>query len=212
MKQLVTYLSLFGGGCVLGVFATKTYFERKYKDISDAEIESVKEVYRRKTIALNAEEQKEEVRESVTTGKDTKQVGSVLFKNMTPENMQSMAFKYHTISSDIPEGEHPIEEDYKPYMIDVDTFDEVNDGYSKHEYIYYIEDGTLTDASIEAAVPQTDIEEEIINAADTVGIDNLEVFENSDEEVCYIRNESSKSDYEITKVFSSYSAIVGDDY
>lgn len=201
MKQLVTYLSLFGGGCVLGVFATKTYFERKYKDISDAEIESVKEVYRRKTIALDAEEQKEEVRESVIVGKDTQQVGSVLFKNMTPENMQSMAFKYHTISSDIPEGEHPIEEDYKPYMIDVDTFDEVNDGYSKHEYSYYMDDSTLVS-----------IEDEIVSAADTVGVDNLEIFENSDEEVCYIRNESSGADYEITKVFSSYSAIVGDDY
>lgn len=211
MKQLVTYLSLFGGGCVLGVFATKTYFERKYKDISDAEIESVKEVYRRKTIALDAEEKKKDITE-IVVGPEEKQLGSILFKNMTPENMQSMAFKYHTISSDISEGEHPIEEDYKPYMIDVDTFDETSDGYSKHEYIYYVEDGTLTDASIEAAVPQTDIDEEIINAADTVGIDNLEVFENSDEEVCYIRNESSKSDYEITKVFSSYSAIVGDDY
>ena len=201
MKQLVTYLSLFGGGCVLGVFATKTYFERKYKDISDAEIESVKEVYRRKTIALNAEEQKEEVRESVTVGKGTLPASSVLFENMTPENMQSMAFKYHTISNDIPEGEHPIEEDYKPYMIDVDTFDETSDGYSKHEYSYYMDDSTLVS-----------IEDEIVSAADTVGIDNLEIFENSDEEVCYIRNESSGADYEITKVFSSYSAIVGDDY
>ena len=201
MKQLVTYLSLFGGGCVLGVFATKTYFERKYKDISDAEIESVKEVYRRKTIALNAEEQKEEVRESVTVGKGTLPNSSVLFKNMTPENMQSMAFKYHTISNDIPEGEHPIEEDYKPYMIDVDTFDETSDGYSKHEYSYYMDDSTLVS-----------IEDEIVSAADTVGVDNLEIFENSDEEVCYIRNESSGADYEVTKVFSSYSALVGDDY
>lgn len=210
MKQLVTYLSLFGGGVILGVFATKTYFERKYRDISEAEIESVKEVYKRKTIALESEEQKEEVRDAVI-GTEANQFGSVLFKDMTPEHMKEMAYQYYTVSKDIPE-DHPIEENYKPYMIDVDTFDEVNDGYSKHEYIYYIEDGTLTDASIEAAVPQTDIEEEIINAADTVGVDNLEVFENSDEEVCYIRNESSKSDYEITKVFSSYSSVVGDDY
>lgn len=198
MKQLVTYLSLFGGGCIVGVFATKKYFERKYRDISEAEIESVKEVYRRKKETLK-DAKKEE---SIEIGKsaDDKQIGSIIFKNMTPENMQSMAFKYHTISNDIPD-EHPIEEDYKPYMIDVDTFDETSDGYSKHEYSYYMDDSTLVS-----------IEDEIVSAADTIGVDNLEVFENSDEEVCYIRNESSGADYEVTKVFSSYSAIVGDDY
>ena len=41
MNKLVTYLSFFGAGCALGVLGTKTYFAKKYKDISDAEIESV---------------------------------------------------------------------------------------------------------------------------------------------------------------------------
>ena len=208
MNKLVTYLSFFGAGCTLGVLGTKSYFERKYKDISDAEIESVKEVYKRKAIALEGEEKKEHIVLENVINKDA--IGDGLFINMTPEHMKSMQINYNTLSTDI--AEHPIEEDYKPYFIDVDDFDATGDGYSKHEYVYYMDDGTLADAAVEAATTQVDIEEEIVSAADTVGIDNLEIFENMDEEVCYIRNDGHKADYEVTKVFSSYSAIVGDDY
>ena len=211
MKQIVTYLSIFGAGCALGVLGTKTYFAKKYKDISDAEIESVKEVYKRKTIALEGSERKDEIK--IVSEPKKEGVGSGLFVNLTPEHMKDMQIKYNAASSDIlAESESPIEGDYKPYFVDIDDFDAVNDGFAKQQFVYYMDDGTLADASLEGTTTQTDIEEEVINPSDTVGIDNLELFENMEDEVCYIRNESLKTDYEVTKVYSSYSQVVGDDY
>lgn len=201
MKQLVTYLSLFGAGLSLGVLGTKTYFERKYKQIADDEIASMKSYYDRRAVRIEKEkgDKKEEI---VVDGEIEKQtVGGGLFLNMTPEHMKEMQINYNTLSNDIVAGEHPIEEDYKPYLIDIDTFDETGDGYSKHELTYYMDDSTLVN-----------VEEDIISAADTIGIDNLEVFEEMDSEVCYVRNEALRADYELTKVFSSYSVIVGDNY
>ena len=201
MKKLVTYLSIFGAGCALGVLGTKTYFERKYKDIAEEEIESVKEVFKRKTIALEGAEKKEEiVSDIVGNVKGVQPVGAGLFMDMTPEHMKDMQIKYNKVSDDFKE-ESPIEGDYKPYLIDIDDFDATGDGYSKHQYAYYIDDATLVSD-----------EDEVINSSDIVGLDTLELFENLEDEVCYVRNEARKEDYEITKVFSSYSEVVGDEY
>lgn len=205
MNKLVTYLSFFGAGCALGVLGTKTYFERKYRDIADNEIESVKEVYKRKTIALEGEEQKEAISGKVVLGqtsiasKEPSETG--LFLNMTPEHMKSMQINYNTMSNDIVDDIHPTEGPDKPYFITIDEFDEVNDGFTKLEYSYYMDDSTLVSA-----------DDEVISAADTIGVDNLELFENMDEDACFIRNEFVSTDYEVTKVFSSYSMITGDDY
>jgi hypothetical protein len=207
MKQIVTYLSLFGAGLALGVLGTKTYFERKYKKIADDEIESVKEVFKRKTVSIVEADATAKRVETPNVDPDfgieieKVPVGGGLFMNMVPEHMKEMQIKYNTLSNDIVEGEHPIEGNYRPYIIDVDTFDETADGYSKVELSYYMGDSTLVDS-----------EEEIVSTADTIGIDNLELFEHLDEDVFYVRNESLGADYEVTKVLSSYSQIVGDDY
>ena len=205
MKQIVTYLSLFGAGLALGVLGTKTYFERKYKKIADDEIESVKEVFKRKTVSIveaDATAQRVETPNvDPDFGIEKVPVGGGLFMNMVPEHMKEMQINYNTVSNDIVEGEHPIEGNYRPYIIDIDTFDETADGYSKVELSYYMGDSTLVDS-----------EEEIVSTADTIGVDNLELFEQLDSDILYVRNESLGADYEVTKVLSSYSQIVGDNY
>ena len=207
MKQIVTYLSLFGAGLALGVLGTKTYFERKYKKIADDEIESVKEVFKRKTVSIVEADATAQRVETTNVDPDfgiaieKVPVGGGLFMNMVPEHMKEMQINYNTMSNDIVEGEHPIEGNYRPYIIDIDTFDETADGYSKVELSYYMGDSTLVDS-----------EEEIVSTADTIGIDNLELFEQLDSDIIYVRNESLGADYEVTKVLSSYSQIVGDNY
>lgn len=198
MKKLFTlfsYIGTLGVGAGLGVFCTKSYFEKRESERADSEIESMKRAMRK------TEEKKEE--EPITL--EPKIVVSDMIKKI--DDIQHR--EYHTFSSasDIKEKDHPREEDIiKPYFIDIDDFDEPTLGYAKKELQYYMDDGTLVDEG-----ENTDDEGAVVSIVDTVGTANLESFENSLESCCYIRNEQLKEDYEISKVFGSYSMLLGDD-
>lgn len=61
----------FVAGAAIGVFATKTYFEEKYKAISDEEIESVREAYakmssEKENKVVIATEKKNEIKPDIT--------------------------------------------------------------------------------------------------------------------------------------------------
>ena len=198
MKKLFTlfsYIGTLGVGAGLGVLCTKSYFEKRESERADSEIESMKRAMRK------TEEKKEE--EPITL--EPKIVVSDMIKKI--DDIQHR--EYHTFSSasDIKEKDHPREEDIiKPYFIDIDDFDEPTLGYAKKELQYYMDDGTLVDEG-----ENTDDEGAVVSIVDTVGTANLESFENSLESCCYIRNEQLKEDYEISKVFGSYSMLLGDD-
>lgn len=198
MKKLFTlfsYIGTLGVGAGLGVLYTKSYFEKRESERADSEIESMKRAMRK------TEEKKEE--EPITL--EPKIVVSDMIKKI--DDIQQR--EYHTFSSagDIKEKDHPREEDIiKPYFIDIDDFDEPTLGYAKKELQYYMDDGTLVDEG-----ENTDDEGAVVSIVDTVGTANLESFENSLESCCYIRNEQLKEDYEISKVFGSYSMLLGDD-
>ena len=190
MKPAITFFSYvcaLGAGVGIGVLCTKEYFEKRESERADAEIYSMKEAM--KKAAPVKEEAKPATRES------------------KHEDIPSFR-EYHTFSKadDIrAESEHPKEDDdhKKPYFIDIDDFDEPTLGYAKKELLYYMDDGTLVDES-----ENIDEEGQVLSIVDTVGAANLESFENSLESCCYIRNEGLKEDYEISKVFGSYSALI----
>ena len=133
----------------------------------------------------------------------------VVVSDMVKKIDESMELQkqYHTFSSDAAIKEHPREEDtIKPYFIDIDDFDEPTLGYAKKELQYYMDDGTLVDER-----ENMDEDGQIVSIIDTVGVANLESFENSLESCCYIRNEQLKEDYEISKVFGSFRELLGED-
>lgn len=198
MKQLVTYLSIFGAGCAIGVLGTRTYFAKKYKEISDSEIESMKRVLakREEKTEANNKEKKEAIFPV------TEQMSISI--DMSPEKAEFYRTRYNTMSSDVldpSETESPREDDFEQYEIDIDEFDKVHDGYSKVEYAYYMDDGTLVDDA-----------DNVIVIGDTISAENIDAFERSDEDVWYIRNVGLKTDYEITKVYGNYGNIIGDEY
>ena len=198
MKKLVTYLSIFGAGCALGVLGTRAYFNKKYKEISDIEIESM-----RKVLAKHAEKTEEKSTEKKEAIFPVTEQTSISL-DMSPEKAEFYRTRYNTMSSDVldpSEEESPREDDFEQYEIDIDEFDKVHDGYSKVEYAYYMEDGTLVDDA-----------DNVIVIGDTISADNIDAFERSDEDVWYIRNVGLKTDYEITKVYGNYGNIIGDDY
>ena len=47
MKNKVLYFVMFASGFFVGTFASRQYFKKKYEDISNKEIDSVREVYER---------------------------------------------------------------------------------------------------------------------------------------------------------------------
>lgn len=191
--SVISYIGTLGVGLCVGALSTRTYFAKRESERADREIESVKETMRK----TYKKEKPEEKDDSVVSPKNSA-VTSI-----------SSAFQYHTFTSSkvdelenrLAELEHPREEEEKkPYFIDIDDFDSVTLGYAKKELSYYMDDGTLVDE-----------EENILSIIDTVGGSNLESFENSLESSCYIRNEALKEDYEISKVFGSFSSMMGDD-
>lgn len=197
---LLSYICALGVGVGLGVLGTRSYFEKRESERADREIESMKMAIRttEKMNGGNSKPAKNDISKS-------KVVVSDMIKKID-ESME-MQKQYHTFSSEVAAKEHPREEDtIKPYFIDIDDFDEPTLGYAKKELQYYMDDGTLVDES-----ENMDEEGQIVSIIDTVGVANLESFENSLESCCYIRNEQLKEDYEISKVFGSFRELLGDD-
>ncbi len=197
----LSYIGVMGVGVAIGVLGTRSYFEKQESERADREIESMKMAIRTT----------EKMNDTPNTNSATTTAAVTLSKmvNDINESMERVATAYHTFSSDrdLKNADHPREEDtVKPYFIDIDDFDEPTLGYAKKELQYYMDDGTLVDES-----DNTDDEGAVVSIVDTVGTTNLESFENSLESCCYIRNERLKEDYEISKVFGSYSELLGDD-
>lgn len=196
---LLSYICAIGVGVGLGVISTRSYFEKRESERADREIESMKMAIR------NTERANSEAKPAKNDISKSKVVVSDMVRKID-ESME-MQKQYHTFSSDVAAKEHPREEDtIKPYFIDIDDFDEPTLGYAKKELQYYMDDGTLVDES-----ENMDEECQIISIVDTVGVANLESFENSLESCCYIRNEQLKEDYEISKVFGSFRELLGED-
>ena len=195
---ILSYIGTLGVGVGIGVLCSRSYFEKRESERADAEIESMKTALRKNYISEEKPKKQEKVIDIHTTPDIT----------ITPVANVADAYQYHTFSKpdDIrAESEHPKEDEdnKKPYFIDIDDFDEPTLGYAKKELLYYMDDGTLVDES-----ENVDEEGQVISIVDTVGVANLESFENSLESCCYIRNEALKEDYEISKVFSSYGALI----
>ena len=196
---LLSYICAVGVGVGLGAFGTRSYFEKRESERADREIESMKMAIR------NTERTNSEAKPAKNDISKSKVVVSDMVRKID-ESME-MQKQYHTFSSEVAAKEHPREEDtIKPYFIDIDDFDEPTLGYAKKELQYYMDDGTLVDES-----ENMDEECQIISIVDTVGVANLESFENSLESCCYIRNEQLKEDYEISKVFGSFRELLGED-
>lgn len=81
-----------------------------------------------------------------------------------------------------------------PYLISVDQFADENDDYRKASCTYYTEDKVICETSHNEKIDPR-----------YVGQDNLDMLENSDIDILYVRNEYLQIDYEIDKYDGSYS-------
>lgn len=187
MNNTLSKVLIFAAGAAVGTVVTWKVLEKKYT----AEIESVKEVYRKKN-----ERSCEDITDKPTFDYDEEEVG-VVELNKTID-----AQKYRTYSDVTPEQSEQLvanvveEEDVeRPYVIPPEEYGELH-GYDMIDLTFY-SDGTLADDM-----------DNPVNIEDTVGQAALGCFGEYEDDAVHVRNDKRKADYEVLLDVRKYSDVV----
>lgn len=188
MRNKLINVLFLAVGAAIGSAVTWKFLKTKYEQIAQEEIDSVKEVYLRKS------------KEDTETLESVKQALEKMGKVSKPiqDSYEVMKEKisnlgYSSIDEEGKEREQmPIE---KPYVISPDVFGDA-DGYDVVSLNYYA-DGVLTD----------DWGDIIGNVDDIVGEESLTHFGEYENDSVFVRNDRLKTDYEILKDERNFSDI-----
>lgn len=192
---------MFVAGAAIGSAATYKFVKTKYERISREEIDSVKEYFRElnndedthtdESELENDEDETEEVESThrvVSEKPDLVQYANLLAQYRAEE----VSFENQNRQKG---GESDMEYD-DPYVISPDDFDE-NNSYDRIGLTYYA-DGTVVD-DCDDILDDDEIDVQI-------GRDWINSFgEYGDDDVIHVRNEQSKTDYEIVRDPRKYS-------
>lgn len=165
---------IFAAGAALGSAVTYKVVKTKFERIAQEEIDSVKEAFLQDK--KDNEEEAEEA-EPHTFSEEDKEEYTELIK------------KYN--KSDENEVQARVVD--KPYIIRPDEYDELD--YETVSLIYYA-DGILTD-DMDNIIDEDDIE-------DMIGVDSLNHFGEFEDDSVFVRNDVTKTDYEILKDLDVY--------
>ena len=170
IKILVAFAT--GIGC--GIAATRTYFAKKYKDIADEEIESMRKELRR---TLEYREDKKEYVDKVSYYQSSDDGSTV------PPRTDYIRRK---TEADIAAAQAPSEQD-EPYAID--SMDYLNDGiYDKVGLTFYEGDAVLLDeAGNEVTVDET------------IGGNLYDIFREGNDLEMFVRNPDNGIDYDVVR-------------
>ena len=189
-------------GAVVGIAATSKYFEKKYSDIANEEIESVKSKFydaatRKKNITYKKNESKTNT-DSESTNESTESVKVVHGqpnKDETVVEYRERIKEYKNEDDKVNVYGVPVKYDEGfPFIIDEDEYG--NDSYDTDTLSYYITDDTLADS-----------QNEIANINDLIG-DCLEDESAYDKDVIYVRNPKLGMDFEVELIQNSYQEVI----
>lgn len=202
------YLYLAAGlaiGATASYIFTKTFEERKYEQLIEEEIQSVKDHYESKH---NEEADKPELDEDL---QDI--VGDLGYSDdKMEEKLEALKVKarngWQDPEEQLYEGKVVVDLGFEPsprdpnvpYVINIEEFTDDNDDYDKLSVTYYEGDDVLADEG-DGVIPEP---------STIVGIDALTRFGDGsdDEHIVYVRNEKLASDFEIVRDARSYSSVV----
>ena len=173
-----SFLAFVSGAAVGAVVAWKL-LEKKYKQIADDEIESVREVYNKKLQKKSeeqnpAEDSKQSELDTIVEG-----LGYVAPKHDGKEDKKDMA------------------KDAQIYVIAPEEFGENND--FKTESLTYYADKVLVYNGTDKIVENVD---------GIVGLSSLNTFGEYEDDSVFVRNEHMKTDFEILLDTRNYSDVV----
>ena len=180
-------LLIFAAGLAVGAVAGALVVKNKVLADAKAEIEEVRDYYRRQRGEVNREEV-EEVKEKVEETIDRVQ-------DMIKEHDNKKEHvNYNKLVQNYNPSKNVVEYD-DPFIIDPSEFGE-NDDYDTMTLTYFA-DGVLVD-DVDDIVDEPDI---------VVGLENLKVFEEYGASSVYVRNDIYKTDYEIIRDDWNYSDL-----
>ena len=201
MNSTLKGVLIFVLGAAAGSLATWKLIEKKYKDIAQEEIDSVKDTFSK--MKKNEYPDKLEDYPDFEEFDDSDDSDDVeeepkpeqkIDRNNKPDIVEyakilsEASYTNYAERQDKKEkkGVEPVE-DERPYVISPDEFGE-KDGYENVTLTYYA-DGVLTDY----------FDNVINNVDEVVGFDSLDHFGEYEDDVVFVRNEKMETDYEILR-------------
>lgn len=186
---------IFLAGGIIGSVSAWFVLKKKYEQIAQEEIDSVKAIYTVKKAETECNEPAHEpitVNEPIT--EHTKLKPDII--EFATKLRETGYVKYEEHFDKIPEEKEQNNLAKAPYVISPDQFSE-GDEYDKITLTYYDGDGILADDN-----------DEIINEVDEVVGDNfVDHFGEYEEDSVYVRNDILRCDYEICKDLRSYKDV-----
>lgn len=176
-------------GAAAGSLVTWKLIEKKYMDMADEEIQSVKEMYARKRCVDADKSEDTPVSNKVRTFNEDElrrvvELVTPYMESPVDDKPDYTAYSQakQTETKDTDETDIPSE---KPYIISPDEFDEI--GYTICELTYYSGNRVLVDEDGEP----------IENPERTVGTDFSNHFGEYEDDAVFVRNDRLMSDYQI---------------
>lgn len=188
MNNKTINFMIFVLGVAVGSVITRRYVEKKYEQIAQEEIDSVKEVFYKKMAEIA--KKGAEARIKADNAKEKPDI----IKYAARLREQGYT-NYSDMVDEKTEEEESMSVD-KPYVITPEEFGELDD-YETISLIYYA-DHVLADDNDE-------IVEDIENV---VGFDSLNSFGEYEDDSVFVRNDRLKCDYEILLDQRRYSDVV----
>lgn len=201
MNNKITSFMMFIFGTAVGSVVTWQYIKKKYEQIAQEEIDSVKETFSKLKVKNNDSEDNNNVRTIVERAKDKPSVMEYTAK------LRKQGYTNYSDTDSLSEDSNDSEEEEVdenmindkpliPYVISPDEFGEFYD-YETISLTYYA-DQVLADDDDELV---EDIEE-------TVGFESLNAFGEYEDDSVFVRNDRLKCDYEILLDQRKYSDVI----
>lgn len=189
MNNKAIFVVAFSVGMAVGSVGTWYCVKKKYEELAQEEIDSVKQVFSKREKELKGDEIKKNIAENVKAGEQE--------KTMSIKEYASFLQKQgYTNYSDTNEAENKEEtKSVKPYVIPPEQFGEIEE-YDRIELTYYA-DHILADEN-------DDIVEDVEEA---IGFESLSHFGEYEDDSVFVRNDERRCDYQILLDQGLYSDI-----
>ena len=199
MNNKITGFMIFIFGAAIGSVVTWQYTKKKYEQIAQEEIDSVKETFS-KLKAKNKDNESEENNNVKTIVEKAKDKPSIMeYAAWLRKQGYTNYSDTDSLSEDPNASEEEVDKNMindKPYVISPDEFGEYYD-YDTISLTYYA-DQVLVDEDDELV---EDIE-------GTVGFESLNAFGMYEDDSVFVRNDRLKCDYEILLDQRKYSDVI----